>query len=293
MLTEQEVILRRQSIEKKLAAGTQLDTEDIWFLGEHMTLDELPNHPASYDPYYRRLYIHYHNSPNPILGDLSKLHLANLKLMVHEWLDQQQHGNFPEGSLEWGSQKETNKELAALQKKWDQAPETSEAEKDEDLFMLISWSKFRFVLARRIFKLDIKKDHYELHLDGKELRFDFETALHILSRHFGHGMKPYESDKDHFYGVFAHDQLHLDFERIFRAIDESGHFAGQDVKNVNFCYKGVIYKIWSHRTDETGMRFRISTFFPVSSPKRLAELAEYYDEKPVNEELTVFVKKKS
>lgn len=290
MLTEQEVNLRRQAIDEKLAAGVLLDTEDIWFMGEHMTLDELTNHPAAYDPYFRRLYIHYHNGPQPISGDLSELHLNNLKVMVHEWLDQQQHGDFLEGSLEWASQKETNQELVALWKKWHQAPETSEAEKDEDLFMLISWSKFRFVLARRIFELDIKADHYSLHLNGIELRFDFETALHILSRHFAHGMKPYESIKDHFYGVFAHDQLHLDFQRIFSVIDESGLFAGQDARNINFRYKGVIYKIWSHRIGETGTRFRISTFFPVSSPKRLAELVENYDETPVNEELTVFIK---
>lgn len=291
MLTEAEVIVKRQAIDQKLATGEPLAPDDVWFMGDHMLLDELTNYPACFDPYFRRLYLHYRSRPAPLWEELSVEHLHNLKFLVHEWLDQQQHAQYPDGSLAWVSQKETNKELVALRRKWHESPEIGEAEKDEDLFQLIAWSKFRFVLVRRIFEQDIKSDHYVLKLDGKEILFDYESALHVLSRHFAHGMKPYESLKDHFYGVFAHDKLHLEFENILNAIDQSGYYRGQDTKNINFRYNGEIYKIWGQQIDQTGSRFRISTFFPVSSPRRLDELNEHYDENPINDKLSIFVRK--
>ena len=194
------------------------------------------------------------------------------------------------GSTYAASKKETEKEIVNFEREWDNKVNPNSDEKDQDFFDLLAWSKFRYVLVRRIFDLDVGGDYYILRLNSKEIRFDYESAMHILSRHFGHGMKTYVSVKDHFYGVFRHDQLHRDFERIFSQIDESGLFAQENVTDISFRFKGEIYKIWSLPIDASGQIFRISTFFPVSSPRILDKLRFEYTEKTINDELSIFIK---
>jgi hypothetical protein len=161
----------------------------------------------------------------------------------------------------------------------------------DQYFITIAGSKFRYLLAQRIFQLDIKSDQYLLSLNGQVVLFDYESCIHILARHFGHGMKAFTSEKDHFYGVFRHSHLHLDFEEIFKAVDESGLYVNDSIQDINFRYKGEIYKVFT--ADQKGSsnpQKRIATFFPVSDSKILSALESSYTEKGINKDLSIFVK---
>jgi hypothetical protein len=286
----EDVELKRKLIDEKLKAGAVLTNEELWMMGDQMHLDVLPQYPQCMDMYYRRLYIHYMEDVGPAFGPLSKEHVFNFQMQVHSWLNML-NGTFPIGSLFAASKKETELEIDELNKKWEAEPNVPAEEKDEDGFRLLAWSKFRHVLVRKIFDLDIKADFYSLHLNGKEIRFDPESAMHILSRHFGHGMKPYPSVKDHFYGVFRHDQLHLDFKNIFAEIDKSRVYKNDDIADINFRYQGVVYKIWSHPIEKESSVFRISTFFSISNSNILDKLQDKYTEVSITNALAVYVKK--
>ena len=131
----------RKTIEQKLAAEQELTTEEIWFMGDQMELDHLPNYPQCLDMYYRKLYILF------MEGMLHGTHLFNFQMLVTNWLDHLQ-ANYKTGSIGESSQKETKIELESLEKKWNNDPIINEDEKDEDLFNLMAWSKFRYVLVR-------------------------------------------------------------------------------------------------------------------------------------------------
>jgi len=67
--------------------------------------------------YYRKLFLQYWE---PIEGmpPLADQHLLNLKTFVHDWLENQNVQHLP-NTLQAASKKETQKEIAALEKKWE------------------------------------------------------------------------------------------------------------------------------------------------------------------------------
>ncbi|MGN6435837.1 MAG: hypothetical protein ACTHMM_04855 [Agriterribacter sp.] len=284
--------MKRKLIDEKLANKESLTVEECWMLGDQLQLDYLPQHAQCSDMYYRRLYLHYtEGGTTPLIPPLSKLHVENFKSQIIEWYDLMEKPH-PKGSLLEAAQKETRQELKGLLDKWAGNPNISEMEKDEDVSELYAWSKFRYVLVRRIFDLEIKDQSFVLSLNGNRILFDYESAMHILTRHFAHGRKPYSSSKDHFYGVFRHDKLYLDFEKIFHAIDATKVYTNDPIEDINFRFKGDIYKICCRPIGKGETAYRIVTFFPVSSTKNLEILKDTYNEHQISEELSIFVRKK-
>lgn len=278
---------KRILIDQKLERGEALTPPELWMMGDQMQLDVLPVHSQCEDMYFRRLFLYYNRGEGSPLPPLTPEHIDNFQVLVQDWLRILQD-NFPNDPLSAASQKETRLEFTELEKKWEANPEIPEAEKDEDLFWLLAWSRFRHVLVRRMFDLSVQGEYFSLYLNGKEIRFDMESAMHILARHFGQGMKVFLSVKDHFYGVFRHDRLHEDFDSIFKMIEASGIYTNDNVADVTIRFEGVIYKIWSTPLDNDV--FRISTFFPVSSQKILRKLEQEYREVKVSDVLSVFIK---
>lgn len=258
-------------------------------MGDQLHLDVVRQYPECSDMYYRRLFIPWMEGQDPFGIPLTDMQVADFNFQVREWA-MHLHEEYPDDSLGHASQKETKTELKAMEREWKTTPCITAEQKDDKAFDLLAWSRHRYVLIRRIFDLDIKADFYSLYLNGKELRFDYESAMHIMTRHFAHGMKPYNSTKDHVYGVFAYNELHKDFERIFQAIDASKTYVNDDVKEITFRYRGEIYRIYASVVDANNQTYRIDTFFPVSSPKILDELNEAFTEIPINDTLSIFSK---
>ena len=163
---------------------------------------------------------------------------------------------------------------------------------DPEYFNALAWSKFRFLRVRKNFRLDIKSDFYTLSLNGDEILFDFKAFTHILARHFAHGRKTYNATQDHFYSVFDPFRLHLDLEKIFKDIDQTGLYAKDAIQNITIRKKGELYKIIT-RDHNYGsfIKKRIVTFYPLSKLSELSNLSRDYTERTVTDDLSVFVKR--
>lgn len=292
MITEQMILenqAKRAEITRKLETGESLDIEEVWMLGEQLELDDVSKYAGCADMYYRRLYTPWMEGMDLFGKPLTKVHELNFELLVRSWSMHLDAG-YPAGSLGAASQKEMKKELKKMEGEWTRDPGVTPEQKDEKCFLLLAWSKLRYVLTRRIFDLDIKGEYYAMNLNGKEFRFDYESALHILTRHYAHGMKPHHSEKDHFYGVFAYNELHLEFEKIFTAIDKSGYYVNENLEEITFRFKGVIYRMYAHPVNYEETVFRISTFFPVSNAGILDKLQKEFHEEVLNDELAIFIR---
>jgi hypothetical protein len=71
-----------------------------------------------------------------------------------------------------------------------------------------------------------------------------------------------------------------------------------NVEDLTFRYGGELYQIYiqaqeSYEPGKSGSQtfLRLTTFFPLSDPGKLAKLAMEYEEKPINDLLSVFVPK--
>lgn len=276
----------RLLIEGKLDKGLPLTKEEQYFFCNNIHWEIRSTDPLCEDVFYHDAFI-YRKEPTfgPYKVEYTPDNERRFRQLVDDWgklMTMTGHTD----TLMQSEHKELNKELKALNKQF----KSSDPEYNDTFFKLIAWSKFRFLLIKKIFEFGIKGDSYRLSLNGQEIFFDYESCNHILARHFGHGMKPYASGKDHFYGVFRHTHLHLDFEQIFKAIDESGLYVKDSILDITFRYKGEVYKMYIVQ-EKGSTKKRISTFFPVSDPSILNALASDYIEKRINNELSIFVKK--
>lgn len=86
---------------------------------------------------------------------------------------------------------------------------------------------------------------------------------------------------------------------IFNRIECSGVYKDENIENVNFQYKGQEYAVWNHKRCKQirGIGnvdfYRLETFYPIEDSKTLEQLNEQYELKKIDEELFVYVKKKT
>jgi hypothetical protein len=284
-------------IEHKDANRIPLTVKEQYFKCENLRFDQLLLHPACLDAYYRVVYLHQDAETNekfPVLRDRDQDYFRGL---VREW-EQEMNKTSHDDVLMHISAKETREELRKLRAGYSFFRIQSSSEDYSDLkFDILAWSKYRYILIKRIFELEIGSDFYLLKLNGIDIRFDYFSYAHILTRHYAHGLKPYTSDKSHFYGVFGHSTLHLQLEAILRAIDESGYYVHDDIKEINFRFRGDIYKIYC--TQETKytegvsgpqVYNRLSTFFRVERENMLHRLSTQFEERIIDQELTIYIK---
>ncbi len=140
-------------------------------------------------------------------------------------------------------------------------------------------------------ELAIKSNQYKLYLNGHEIIFDYYSLTHILTRHFGHIMKTYETDKSHFTKDVLHEEVHLQLEEIFKQIDNSNFYKNNSVEEVNIRFNGTLYKIFSDYELNGSTKFlRLNSFFPTENKLMLDRLKNEFEEKVISESLSVFVK---
>jgi hypothetical protein len=165
---------------------------------------------------------------------------------------------------------------------------------------IFEWSKYKYLIIKYIFEEVIKGKEYKLFLNNKEIIYDYYSLYHILTRHYGHIMKPYSVTKNHFTDMeFDPELLHLKIQEIFKKIDASGHYYYDKVEEVNFKYKNQIYKIFCKQelrsqtkgNKSTGQFLRLNSFFPVGNKRMLHRLTSEFEEIKIDKDLSIFVTK--
>lgn len=278
---------RMALLQRRLEDGHKLSYEDQYYYCDGLKWEYVASDPLCEDVFYFKAYMNRENFDYGSLKvNYTKENEDRFEQMVRDW-DIQIKSSSTTDSYILAEKAELEKELIILNRQKGKIVSID----DKDYFDALAWSKFRFLRVKKNFKVDIKADYYSLWLNGSEILFDFKACSHILSRHFAHGKKAYKADQDHFYSVFNPFHLHLDLEQIFKAIDQSGLYAKEDIQNLTIRKKDQLYKIIT-RDHNYGsfIKKRIVTFYPLSKISELSNLSRNYKEKMATDDLSVFVK---
>jgi len=134
-------------------------------------------------------------------------------------------------------------------------------------------------------------------LNGSEIEFNEYSFIHILSRHYAEIIKQTPNNKTYHIPDFSPDEIVLQLKGIFGEIEASGRFKGQSIHEVNFRFKGNLYRIWINERIKSikgkgNVKFnRLETFFPVGDPEMLQDLADNFIEERLTNDLNIFIRK--
>jgi len=148
-------------------------------------------------------------------------------------------------------------------------------------------NKFVYLTAKEVFE-NFDANNLEFSLNGKRVIINEFSIIHITNRHFGQMLKRHKSLKS-FHGVNFHPKfMNLKLVDIFGQIEQSGGLNAATIKEVNFTFNGVIYRIYT--TDRPGHigDVYLSTFFPLEDPAQIAILNSDFNLMKINNELQVY-----
>ena len=282
---------KNRELHSKIDKGEQLTRDEQTFVCQCLRFENLLLHTFCLDEFYSRAFI-FRNSETPEgIYPLKERDHIYYEGLVREWEGEVYKTNHTDQLMQIAS-KETRDELKILRRKYTAFHRTfSSAEYQRRKFQLIEWSKYRYITIKDIFELAIKCNRYKLYLNGQEIIFDYYSLTHILTRHFGHIMKTYETDKSHFTEDILHEEVHLQLEEIFKQIDNSNFYKNNSVEEVTIRFNGKPYKIFSDYELNGSTRFlRLNSFFPIENKLMLARLKKEFEEKVVSKSLSVFLK---
>ncbi len=282
---------KNRELHARIDKGEQLTIDEQAFVCHCLRFDNLLLHSFCLDEFYSRSFIFRNSETPPGMYPLKERHHIYYVSLVKEWEKEVFKTNHTNQLIQIAA-KETRDELKILRKKYTALHRTfSSAEYQRRKFKLIEWSKYRYIMIKEVFELIIKSDHYKLYLNGQEIIFDYYSLTHILSRHYGHIMKVYETEKSHFTKNIHHEEVHLQLETIFKQIDDSNLYKNNSVEEVNIRFNGTLYKIFSDfETKDSTKVLRLNSFFPTENIQMLDRLKNEFEEKVISNNLSVFVK---
>lgn len=277
----------------KLDSKEELSEKEKRFIINALPFDKLLLYPFCIDEYFARLYL------NITFRPITQKDITYYNGILREWnkiIETTKHDE----ELLYYIARETRKELKGLKKKYPFLhPSSSTKDYIDRRRKIIEWSKYKYITIKYIFEEALKGNNYKLYLNNKEIIYDCYSLSHILTGHYGHIMKPYAVSKSHFIGIeFDPENLHHKIENIFKAIDKSKLYQNDSTEDINFRYKNTIYKIYckyesaiKDKSKSSANQFlRLNTFFPVNRKEMLDRLATQFDEKKIDNELSIFVK---
>lgn len=294
-MTEAEYNSRNQLLHNKLQANIPLTQEEKYFLCDHCRTNLLLVYPICHDEFYIRFFLEYY-SPSKF-DNFEERHEIYFKSMVKEWGVIMQKTDSSDQLIKLVSE-EVRKELKVHKRQNSILNlEFNMQQYLDERFDILSWSKYRYLLIKRTIFTEFPSGKFHLSLNKQKIVYDYYSLVHIVTRHFGETMKPYSQGKDHFHEVFYYDDLHVKLKQIFEAIEQSGLYAAQSLKEINFRYYGTIYKVFcdSHVFQHKGIpdevALRLNSFFPVGNKAMLDRLANNFIEQKVSDILSVFINK--
>lgn len=283
-----------RKLHQRVKDGETLSKEESYYFCHCIRFENLLLHPFCLDQYFTRVFIGRNESIPKELLQLYPLrqkdHIYYIGL-VNEWERTINKTNHSDQLLQIAAT-ETREELRNLRKRFSIFLRTfSSRDYQVKKFKLLEWSKYRYIIIKEVFELSIKSDHYKLYLNGQEIIFNYYSLVHILTRHFGHVMKPYETDKSHFTKDIHHEEVHLRLEQIFKQIDNSNIYKDNSMEEVNIRLNGTLYKIFTDYEQNGSAKFlRLNSFFPIENKQMLERLSKQFEEKIIDVNLSVFVK---
>ncbi|HMH31610.1 MAG TPA: hypothetical protein VK543_01200 [Puia sp.] len=294
---KEENFKHRKIVDEKLTNGIPLTIEEQYFRCSNYTLKGCRDEPSCIDEYYYRVYM-FRREGTPTWLQIECVDRNRFIKLVRDWQAVIEAGGQHQDILK-ATIKETKEEIKILKKQYS-APLSAKRKLEYNLkhFDLLAWSKLRHIMIQKIFDLSIKAEFYSLHVNGKEIRFDAYSYAHILTRHFGHVMKQYQTEKDHFYDVFLHTDLHVRIDQLFKRIDQAKALEGLPNEEITIKFRKLRYRLYvqpqeRYQKDKKGRQpfLRLTTFFPLTDAQELEKLKQEYEERKVDSELSVFVHK--
>ncbi len=288
-ISEEDRNKRIQEIEGKWKNKEELSIDDKIFTCDHLKYEELLLHHFGVDEFFNRTFFGLY----PEINERQQIAYEGL---VREWNRDINKTNHSDPILQANAQ-ETREEMRQLFQQYLIANYNYTAQEYLDnKFKLLEWSKYRYLTAKRILEQEIRGTEYKLHLNGKEIIFDQLSIAHIFARHYGQTMKPYISDKSHFSQDFYHEEIHLAIEDVFKRIDHSGFYKNDSIEEVTIRFKKNLYRLYCKSANKSvkgikgAVEFtRLTTFFPLEDKEMLENLDANFEEKKIDDELSVFV----
>jgi len=293
-ISDEEYENKNRVLHSKVQNGESLTNEEVAFFCSCLRLEQLIFYPFCLDEYFCKLFILRNEQIPKVLVPLyratEKDHIYYIGL-VSEWNQTVNKRNHSDQLLQVVSA-ETREELRNLRKRYSIFSRTfSSRDYQARKFKLLEWSKYRYIIIKEIFELSIKADHYKLYLNGQEIIFDYYSFAHILTRHFAHVMKTYETEKSHFTQDVYHKEVHLKLEEIFKEIDISGVYSKSSIEEINIRYNNNLYKIFNDYEMQGSKKIlRLNSFFPIEEKRMLIRLETEFEEKKISDRLSIFLK---
>jgi len=134
-------------------------------------------------------------------------------------------------------------------------------------------------------------------LNGAEIEFNEYSYIHILSRHYAEIIKQTPNNKTYHIPDFSPDEIVSQLDEIFKKIESSSKFKGQSIHEVNFRFKGNLYRIWINERIKSvkgkgNVKYnRLETFFPLEDREMLEDLRANFNEEKITDEISVFIRK--
>ena len=296
-MTEEEYNNRNQELHNKVQKGEPLNKGEQFFFCAHLPFKSLLKYSFCEDEFFYQTYFALNgknideNFSKHLQYTLSSIEVQAYCKILETWEASIEKTNHSNQLLQIVS-KETREELKIL-KKSNSLSQYGIIDKDYEQrkFKIIEWSKFRYIKVKNFFESTLNAAEFKLFLNGNEIIFNYYSYTHILTRHFGRMMKPYQVEKSHFSQDISVEEIHLQLEDIFKKIDNSNFFIEENIEEINLKLNGNLYKIFNKQTIENGKNIlRLSSFFPIDNPLMLERLDNEFTEKKINNNLSIFIK---
>lgn len=247
--------------------------------------------------HYTKLY-GYEEKVVPIIERVSDL--EKLKSIATSWEVVISQTNHSEKLLQSVS-KEARDVIKALNDKPEFNVEINPFIKGSNFYKYKKWSlllfsKYIYLMAKEIFEYT-NESHFRFNLCGVTIEMDELSIVHILQRHYGEGVKKFQTGKSHFYGEFEPQELNTKFRYILGKIDQSDILSPNDIFKFPFSYKGINYMIWISekykqiKGHKENLKFlHLSSFHPITDVGLLTDLKNNYILTPIDSEISVYQK---
>lgn len=284
---------KREAIDRKLSFGTPLSPVEICFICSRGTLSFKRKYVECDDIFFREYFLSFNDNDKFLSGRLTTLdHYHFLGLLI-KWEQKLLVAKTPDALIKT-ARSEFKYELNQF--KGQNSLTINSTEYKQKYGDMLAWAKMRTMMVEEIFRSEIQSLEYNISFQGQILIFDRESSMHILSRHFAHGMKRYYSSRSHFYDFFHPKTLHLAISSLLKRIDQSTLYLGQRNDQIDLVYKGKTYRISTkvetfYIPGKSGpqKKTRITSFHEINQQTELTKIQSRKFLKKIDAELSVYV----